>query len=560
MSLLATVVHNRNLALVGVAWAASSLGNWAFSILLAIYAYRGGGADAVALAVVVRMLPSAVAAPYAAMLADRYPRRQILLWSAVARAAMLAAAAAVAAAGAPLGVVLVAAAAFTMVNTAHRPAQAAIMPQLARTPAELAAANVGWSAIDYAGFLLGGAAAGALAATVGIDTAFLACAAAFAIVAAAVVPLPRDVRPEPLADATARIAEMAEGARAVVADAEVRVLVGIYTVNAVVQGVIDVLLVVAAIELLALGESGVGWLNAAWGVGGVLGGVAALALLTRGRLASGVASGLALAGLAFAATGAWAEAAPAFPLLVAMGVGFALVEAALLTLTQRLAADDVLARVFGVEETIEVLALGFGSVLAAGLVAAFDVRVAIIVAGAVLPVTALVAAAHLSKTEATAPVPERAFRLVRGIPMFRSLPVATIENLALRVEERTYAPGQPIVVQGETGDAFHVIADGEVEVVADGSLLCHRREGDFFGEIALLRGTPRMATVSAIRPVTTLMIEREHFLGAIGGHAYSTGTAHAIVRDRLEQEPAEDRARQEVDRSVPEPEAVDRPI
>jgi hypothetical protein len=537
VSLLATVARNRDLALVGVAWAAASLGNWAFSILLAIYAYREGGTDAVALAVVVRMLPSAVAAPYAAMLADRHSRREILLWSALGRAAMLAVAAAAAAAGAPLGIVLLAAAAFTMVNTAHRPAQAAIMPQLARTPAELAAANVGWSAIDYAGFLLGGAAAGTLTAVAGLDTAFMACAAAFAVVAAAVVPLPRDARPQPLADTTTRVAEVAEGARAVLADVQIRLLVGIYTVNAVVQGMIDVLLVVAAIELFALGESGVGWLNAAWGVGGLLGGGASLALLTRGRLASGLASGLALAGLAFAATGTLAEAPAAFPLLAAMGVGFALVQAALLTLTQRLAADDVLARVFGVEETLEVLALGLGSVLAAGLVAVFDVRVAIIVAGAVLPVTALVAAARLSKTEAAAPVPERAFRLVRAIPMFQSLPVATIENLALRAEEHTYAPGQAIVVQGEIGDAFHVIADGEVEVVADGARLCRRGGGDFFGEIALLRDAPRMATVSATQPVTTLMIEREHFLGAISGHARSTGTADAIVRDRLEDEP-----------------------
>src|SRR5688500_16103005 len=100
-----------------------------------------------------------------------------------------------------------------------------------------------------------------------------------------------------------------------------------------------------------------------------------------------------------------------------------------------------------------------------------------------------------------------------------------------------YAPGDAIVVQGEIGDAFHVIADGEVEVVADGVLLCRRGEGDFIGEIALLRGAPRMATVSATQPVTTLMIEREHFLGAISGHTRSTGTADAIVRDRLEEEP-----------------------
>ncbi|MGH2951034.1 MAG: cyclic nucleotide-binding domain-containing protein, partial [Solirubrobacterales bacterium] len=238
-------------------------------------------------------------------------------------------------------------------------------------------------------------------------------------------------------------------------------------------------------------------------------------------------------GLSFAATGGWSQAAPAFPLLAAMGVGFALVEGALITLTQRLAPDDVLARVFGVEETVQMLALGLGSVIAAALVAAVDVRVAIIVSGIVLPLTALVAAARLRAEEAATHVPERAFRLVRENAMFEGLPIATIENLALRAEERGYSPGQAIVVQGDIGDAFHIIAAGEVDVAVDGAHLLCRREGDFFGEIALLRGTPRMATVSAAEPVVTLAIGREHFLGAISSHAHSSGTADAVVRDRL---------------------------
>jgi len=538
MNLLRAVLRNRGLALVGIGWAASSLGGWAFSILLAIYAYREGGTDAVALALVVRMLPSALAAPYAALLADRHSRRAILLWSAVARVVVLAAAGAAAGAGAPLGVVLAFAALFTIVNTAHRPAQAALMPRLAGTPAELAAANVGWSALDYAGFLLGGAVAGVLTPFVGFDVAFAACAGAFAFTAAAVAQLPRDARPQPFGEARSRLEEVIEGARAVAANPEMRLLVGIFSVNTVVQGLIDVLLVVAAIEVLDLGESGVGWLNAAWGIGGLLGGIAALSLLTRGRLAAGLVAGLALAGLSFAATGAWPQAALAFPVLAAMGVGFALVEVALITLTQRIAPDDVLARVFGVEETIQALALGLGSVLAATLVAAFDIRVAIIISGIVLPLTALVAATRLRAEEAAIQVPERAFRLVRGTPMFEALPIATIENLAVRAKERRYSPGQAIIVQGEIGDAFHIIASGEVVVTVDGAHLRHRRENDFFGEIALLRSTPRMATVSAAEPVVTLAIERGQFLTAISGHARSRGAADAVVSDRLAEKPS----------------------
>ena len=109
------------------------------------------------------MLPAGLAAPYAAMLADRHSRRLVLLWSARAAGAALLGAAAAAAAGAPLGAVLAFATLFTIAHTAHRPAQAALTPQFARTPAELAAANVCWSTLEYVGFLLGSVAAGLIA-------------------------------------------------------------------------------------------------------------------------------------------------------------------------------------------------------------------------------------------------------------------------------------------------------------------------------------------------------------------------------------------------------------
>ena len=195
MRLLLTMLGNSDLARIQSAWAASSLGNWAFSILLALYAYRQGGTAAVAVALIVRMLPPGLAAPYAAMLADRHPRRSVLLWSETLRAASLLGAAAAAAAGLPFGLVLALAALFTVVNTAHRPAQAALLPQLARTPAELAAANVCWNALDFAGFLLGSLLAGVLVGLVSLDLGFGVCAGAFGLAALVVRGLPVDARP-----------------------------------------------------------------------------------------------------------------------------------------------------------------------------------------------------------------------------------------------------------------------------------------------------------------------------------------------------------------------------
>ncbi len=534
MKQLRAMFANRHLARVEAAWATASLANWGFSILLALYAYRQGGTGAVAVALVVRMLPAGLAAPYAAVLADRHSRRSILLWSSILRAAALLGAGAAAGLGASLGVVLMFATLFTIAGTPHRPAQAALMPQLARTPAELAAANVGWSAIDYAGFLLGSLLAGALVGLTGLDMAFAACAALFAATALIVRGLPADVRPLPLDERTGGIAELAAGIRTVRRNSEIRLLVSIYGANHLVQGVFDVLVVVSAIELLGLGESGAGWLNAAWGIGGVLGGAASLALLGSGRLAKGLVIGLALAGLAFASVGAWPEAGAAVPSLIAMGVGFALVEAALLTLTQRLVPDDVLARVFGLEETIQTVGVGLGAVIAAGLVAVLDVRGAILAVSTVLPLVALAIARRGAAWEAGARVPERVFGLVRGLPLFAPLPIATLENIALRLNERRYGDGEAIVLQGQAADAFFVIDEGQVRVEVDAMPRRGLGPGEFFGEIGLLRDVPRTATVTASGPVSALVIEREQFLAGVGGHARSAIAAEAVARNRLE--------------------------
>jgi CRP-like cAMP-binding protein len=132
-----------------------------------------------------------------------------------------------------------------------------------------------------------------------------------------------------------------------------------------------------------------------------------------------------------------------------------------------------------------------------------------------------------------AQVPEREFGLVRGLPLFAPLPLAVVETLALRLEQRAYPPGETIVRQGEAGRTFYVVAAGTAEVHEDGVLVRRIDAGGFFGEIALIRDVPRTATVTAITPVTTLGMDREDFLAGIGAHARSASAAEAVVVDRL---------------------------
>ncbi|HEX6022877.1 MAG TPA: cyclic nucleotide-binding domain-containing protein [Solirubrobacter sp.] len=526
----------RSLRRLQIAWAASSLGGWTFFIALAVYAYGVGGATAVGVAAVVRMAPAALAAPAMSMLGDRHSRRNVLLVLALARAAVLAAAAAVVSADGPPALVFALAAAFTAIGTGHKPAQAALLPSLADEPRQLAAANAVWSTVDSVGFLIGAALGGVLVAAGGAELALSVTAIAFVAAGAALLGIPADRResePAPPLPGGRRAAEIAEGFRAVGADTRLRLVVVVLGVSTLVEGAIDVLVVLIAIELLSLGDPGVGWLNAAWGVGGVIGGAGAAILVTRGRNAtalvvSGLAIGLPLIALTFAP-----EIGVAFAGLVVLGVGYAVIEVAGLTLVQRLASDAVLARAFGVVEGTYWLTTGVGSLLAPVLVLALDLRGALLFVGLVLPALLLARWRALARLEASAPVPEEEYRLLRALPMFAPLPVARLEELAMRVTHERRPAGDTIIREGEPGDRFYVIAEGEVDVTERGRFRRTEPAGDCFGEIALLREVPRTATVVSRTDVDLLVLERDEFLAAITGDRRALAAGEDLIEQRL---------------------------
>jgi MFS family permease len=528
---LRSALANRDLGRLLGAFAASALGSWAFMIALALYAYGHGGASAVGLAVVARMAPSALAAPYASMLADHHSRRRVLVLGGVARALLAGAAAVVVAVDGPFALVLVLAALTNIAGIAHKPAQAALIPQLSRSPTELAAANVCWSTIDSVAFVGASVMVGILVAIAGLEVTFAALACAFLVTALLAQLLPVDRPLPPLHEDV--ISELLHGFRTVRLIPELRLLVAVFTVDAFVQSMMDVLIVVAALELLDIGQSGAGWLNACWGVGGIAGAAVATSLLGRGRLAWGLFAGCVLAGLPFALIGVVASTAPALGLMVALGVGFALCEIATLTLTQRLAAGDVLGRVYGVEETLYVIATALGGLVGALLVAPLGARWAIALTGVALPSVAVALRARMSAFEAGADVPEAEFGVLRRLALFGSLPVAMIENLAQRAQHGVFGTGADIVTQGAEADGFYVIQEGRVEVFVDGSRRREEGPGEYFGEIALLRGGRRTATVRALEPVRVLALARDDFLEGIGAHVRSAREAEAVVAERL---------------------------
>src|SRR6185369_12355172 len=144
---LADVFRNPGLRRLQLAWVGSVTGEWAYVVALAVYAYEAGGATAVGLVALLRFLPAAAVAPFAAVLADRYSRQRVMLTADAIRAVALAGAAAVALSDGPAAAIYAFAALVAVVSTAFQPAQAALIPTLARNPQELTAANVASSTV-----------------------------------------------------------------------------------------------------------------------------------------------------------------------------------------------------------------------------------------------------------------------------------------------------------------------------------------------------------------------------------------------------------------------------
>jgi hypothetical protein len=217
----------------------------------------------------------------------------------------------------------------------------------------------------------------------------------------------------------------------------------------------------------------------------------------------------------------------------AIGLGYALVKGTALTLLQRLTEDRVLSRVLGVLETTFVAGIGIGAIVAPALVSALGTKGALIASGVFLPVIALLSGRSLRNLEAGAPVPGQSFQLLRGNPIFAPMPIGVTESLTRALRDIDVPAGHVVIHQGEPGDLWFLIADGEVEVVKDGVFQTRLGKGEGFGEIALLRDVPRTATVRTVAPTRLLALDRDRFLAAVTGLRESHEAAQDIATSYL---------------------------
>ncbi len=534
--LLGAAFANADLRRVGLAYAGFNAAEWGVWIALLVYAYGHGGATAASVAAVVQLVPAGLFAPFAARMVDRGAPARVLLGGYLAQAVTMSLTAVALLAGAPPALVFVLAGLAASATTFTRPAQAALVPALVRRVDELTSANVvlGW--IESIGLLVAPAVAGALLA-VSVPATVFAVMAALALASAAIVaPVRGPAAPAPDVaggDARAVAGELLAGARVVGADPHARLLAGVLGMEFVLIGALDVLFVVIAIEVLDLGGSGAGYLNAAFGAGGVAGIALTVRLVGRARLAPAIAAAALAWSLALLALGLWHAAGAAFVLLALAGAGRVVLDVAARTLLQRSAPPGVLARVFGVLETLDAIGLAIGSALAAVLVAALGPGSAVAGLAVLLPAMLALAARRLRSVDEGADVPVVEVALLRSHPIFSALGPPELEGLARGMTALSLPAGACLIREGDPGERYYVVADGRLEVSRAASAIAEVARGDGVGEISLLAGVPCSATVTALTDVELLAIEPAHFIEVVTGHPASAGAADRLVRARL---------------------------
>ena len=532
---LAIDFGNRDLALLGIARVGTSFASWCFAIALGVYGFEFGGAVAVGVVALVRLLPGALASPFTGLLGDRFPRRSVLFWSGLAITVVLGVASAAAAMGSSAGVVAVLAGIFTVANSGYVPAEAALLPALARSPQELSAANVTHSAMDNVGFLAASLTTGVLLAVSSPAVVFGVAAVVALITTIGLTWIELDERPSYIADGAnpaGLLRQSALGFRTLAEHPGLRLIGAMLVVIVFFEGTADVMVVIVALDLLHLGHGSVGYLNAAWGIGALFGGAALSLLVDRGRLTSGLALGSALVGLGTAFPAIWPAAVAAYVGWLGIGLGYTEVEVAAKTLLQRLGSDETLSRVVGSLESARLAAMALGSISASIFTELLGIRGTLLVLAALLPLLVLLSWTRLRAFEVGAPVAEEQFQLLRGNSIFAPLPIATLERISHDLVPVKAPPGEEVITQGDPGDRFYLIEAGQVEVFEDGVFRRNEGPGECFGEIALLRDVPRTATVRTTAATTLLALERDQFITAVTGHRRSHQVAHTVVDDR----------------------------
>ena len=497
------------LSRVMVAYSGFCVVEYAYWAGVLIYAYTVGGAAIAGVVLLAQLLPAALLAAPLGSLVDRLPTGAALVVSYATQSVLMALLAVAAWVGAGLVVIVTLSALVTIAVALSRPLHYAALPQLVPTPRLLVRTNATSGFVEGVGVVLGPAIAGLLMLVSGLAAAALASAAVTAV--AAVLCLRLGIP-------HARVAEglpnegVLTGVRAVAHDRSLLSLLVLVFASFVVTGSLEILGVSFATDVLGAGASTAGLMMGAAGIGLLIGSAGAVGLSMRPRLTGPVTLTLAIAGLPLLLMAAVGTLPLAVVLLTLSGVGIAMSAVAGRTLLQRTTEGTMLARVFAVQESVLLFGLSLGAILGPLFVTSMGAAHAYVPLGTALIVISLLAIPSLRVLDGRAAFRPDVARLLSTVPFLGGMPAPAFESLAQSARWVYVTQGQVLVRQGHVDDVLYVVDVGRLSVEVDGLRVRVLESGDAFEESALLRASPRTATLTATESGRVLAVSRADFL------------------------------------------------
>jgi CRP-like cAMP-binding protein/predicted MFS family arabinose efflux permease len=544
----ATGKHDFRLLLSGLA--VSTAGDWLYGVALVVFVFdETHSAGWVGATTILRLIPYILFGPFGGVLADRFEKRTVMMASDIARAVLMFGLTIVAAAHAPVAIALGITFLATTAGTPYGPALSSLLPHVCPED-ELAKANSLMSTVEHTALVVGPAIGAVLLLLGSPATAFALNGLTFLGSAFAAFRLrTRTRRDEGGAgsqeEAMSVAKRVAEGIAGIRASGTASLLLAFLVASAGLYGFQLVFVVLVAEGPLHMGSEGVGWLTAAVGFGGVAAAAATSRLANSRKADMVLLLSVFLTGVPLAALALTDLPAVALLLMAVIGAGSIMLEVVAVTILQRVVSSDMLARAFGILESSAVAAMLAGSIVAPILVRVLGLTAALVVGGLALPAASLLFIPKLFALRASANerMDELAPRvsLIKASGLVDGADATTLEGLAAAMALESVSSGEAIVREGEAAADLFIIEKGRFLVSSRGEAGLEDRlvntlgEGDYFGEIGLLEGIPRTATVTADTAGGVYRIPGSEFLDLVTHAAAPPAALVTSVVTRLQK-------------------------
>jgi MFS family permease len=518
-------LRKRDFRLLAGALTQSAMGDWAYNVALVVYIYEHTHSAAwVSAGTLGRMIPRFIASPYGGVIAERFERIKVMITADLVRLVLMGSLTVIAAVDGPTWAAIAVAAGCSVAACVYDPATSAITPQMLGEE-DLAAGNALTELINNIAIIAGPAvgaivlALGSTSIVFGIDTV------TFLISALLLTRIRTRSTPTDVTSDGGPLKQMTVGIRAIVDSRTALLLTSFPVATTMLYGVDSVLFVFLSKNKLGTGANGYGYLLVALGVGGVIASIFVNRLASMPKVSLVLATGMIFYAAPTAALVVVHSPTLAFVIEVVRGIATLIVDVLAMTALQRSLPPELISRVFGVFWAIIIAGLSVGAFVTPFLLRYAGLDTTLLLDAFVIPVLVVLVYPRLATLDRVvskeAEILAPRVRVLEQLGIFAAASQNTLERLAKNSEEITIEPGMAVVSEGADADALYVLVEGRVDVTARGEKgrtdkhIRYMKSPTYFGEIGLLQGIPRTATVTTTEASRLWRISGDDFLAAL---------------------------------------------